>query len=78
MRNTAKPKTIPCTDEVLLETWRAKDELSASYGHNINCLFDDLRRREKRSGHRVVNMQKSKPAIAARKPKRSGSLVKSH
>ncbi len=26
-------------DEVLREVWRIKDELSASYGHDLNRLF---------------------------------------
>jgi hypothetical protein len=46
-----------CADEVLQEIWRIKDTLSASYGHDVKRLFADLRKREKLSGHRVVNLQ---------------------
>jgi hypothetical protein len=44
-------------DLVLREVWRAKDALSAARGHSVDKLFADLREREKRSGHRVVNLQ---------------------
>ena len=44
-------------DLVLREVWRAKDALSAARGHSVDKLFTDLREREKRSGHRVVNLQ---------------------
>jgi hypothetical protein len=43
-------------DLVLREVWRAKDTLSAARGHSVDKLFADLREREKRSGHRVVNL----------------------
>ena len=50
-------------DLVLREVWRAKDALSAAHGHSIDKLFADLRKREKKSGHPVVNLQ-AKPRQA--------------
>lgn len=44
-------------DLVLQEIWRIKDKLSAARGHSVDKLFADLRQREKRSGHPVVNLQ---------------------
>lgn len=44
-------------DLVLRELWRAKDALSATRGHSIDKLFADLREREKKSGHPIVNFQ---------------------
>ncbi len=44
-------------DLVLREMWRAKDALSAARHHSLEKLFADLRKREKKSGHRVVNLQ---------------------
>lgn len=44
-------------DMVLQEIWRIKDTLSASYGHDVDRLFAEAREREKRSGHRIVNLQ---------------------
>jgi hypothetical protein len=46
-----------CTDEVLQEVWRIKDTLPASYGHDVDRLFADARKRQKLCGHRVVNLQ---------------------
>jgi hypothetical protein len=36
---------------------RIKDTLSASYGHDVDRLFDESRERQKHSGHTVVNLQ---------------------
>jgi len=44
-------------DLVLREVWRAKDALSAARGHSIDRLFAGLRKREKKSGHPIVNLQ---------------------
>jgi hypothetical protein len=51
-------------DLVLQEVWRAKDALSAAYGHDLDKFCADMREREKHSGHRVVNFQgkRKKPA----------------
>ena len=54
------PKTMTGAtggDLVLQEIWRAKDTLSASYGHDVDRLFADARKRQKLSGHLVVNLQ---------------------
>jgi hypothetical protein len=42
-------------DLVLQEVWRAKDTLSAQYGHDLDKLFSETRKREKLSGHPLVN-----------------------
>ena len=52
---TTEPKPNQSTDLVLQEIWRIKDTLSASYGHDVKRLFTETRRREKLSGHPVVN-----------------------
>lgn len=44
-------------DLVLREVWRAKDALSAARGHSVDRLFADARKRQKLSGHPVVNLQ---------------------
>ena len=40
---------------VLQEIWRIKDTLSAAYGHDVKRLFAEIRKREKLSGHPLVN-----------------------
>lgn len=54
-------------DLVLQEVWRAKDTLSAQYGHDLGILFAETRKREKLSGHPLVNPphNRVKVAIAA-------------
>jgi len=42
-------------DLVLQEIWRIKDTLSASYGHDVDRLFAEARKRQEHSGHPVVN-----------------------
>jgi hypothetical protein len=57
---SAKSKELKAnrsTDLVLQEMWRIKDELSAARGHDVHRLFADARRRQKLSGHPVVNLQ---------------------
>ena len=61
MSNATKElKPNQSTDLVLQEIWRIKDTLSASYGHDVKRLFAETRKREKLSGHPVVNLQKRK------------------
>lgn len=51
---TAKPSG----DLVLQEVWRAKDTLSAQYGHDLDKLFAETRKREQLSGHPLVEPPK--------------------
>ncbi len=48
-----KPKSKG--DVVLQEIWQIKNRLSASYGHDVKRLFAETRKREKLSGHPLVN-----------------------
>ena len=43
-------------DLVLREVWRAKDTLSAAYGHDLDKLFEETRKREKLSGHPLADL----------------------
>ena len=56
-------------DVVLQEIWRIKDELSAARGHDVHRLFAEARKRQKHSGHRVVNLQGQRKKPAKRLPK---------
>ncbi len=58
MSETGKRReTYGTGDVVMQEIWRMKDELSASYGHNVNRLFAEARKRQAASGRQVVNLQ---------------------
>ena len=56
-------------DLVLQEVWRAKDTLSAAYGHDLDKLFAETRKREKLSGHPLVNLQGPRKKTANGLPK---------
>jgi hypothetical protein len=49
-------------DDVLREVWRIKDELSASYGHDLDRLFAEARERQRKSGRPSVNLEKPRAA----------------
>ena len=58
MSNATKElKPNQSADLVLQEIWRVKDKLSAAYGHDVDRLFAAARKRQKLSGHPVVNLQ---------------------
>ncbi len=48
----------PDGDVVLQEIWSIKDALSASYSHDVKRLFEQIRKREKLSGHQLVDPPK--------------------
>lgn len=58
MSKTTEIQTRQTGDIVLQELWRAKDTLSAQYGHDLNKLFEETRKREKLSGHPLVEPPK--------------------
>ena len=60
MSKTKENKRVQSTDLVLLEIWRTKDSLSATYGHDVDRLFSDSRERQKHSGHPIINLQRPK------------------
>ena len=43
-------------DLVLRAVWRAKDTLSAAYGHNLDKLFAEMSKRELKSRHPLVKL----------------------
>ena len=57
--NITPPQTeTGVADDVLSEVWRIKDELSASYGHDLNRLFAEAREHQRLSGRPSVNLEK--------------------
>ena len=57
--NITPPQTeTGVADDVLREVWRIKDELSASYGHDLNRLFAEAREHQRLSGRPSVNLEK--------------------
>jgi hypothetical protein len=60
MNSEIPPTETGVGDDVLREVWRIKDELSASYGHDLNRLFAEARERQRDSGRSSVNLQAKK------------------
>jgi len=55
-KTTEIPPAKATGDLVLREVWRAKDALSAKYGHNLDKLFAETSKRELKSGHPLVKL----------------------
>ena len=55
-KKTDKYPANAAGDVVLREVWRAKDTLSAAYGHDLAKLMEETRRREKLSGHPLAEL----------------------
>jgi hypothetical protein len=58
----------PMADEIMREVWRAKDELAKRFNYDLEALAAELRRREKESGRKVVNMEKQSAEHTATMP----------
>ena len=59
MSKISETKPSLSGDVVLQEVWRAKDVLSAEYGHDLNKLLTLTREHEKTSGHEIVSFEDS-------------------
>jgi len=46
------------TDEIIRDVWRAKDELAKQFNYDMEALAAELRKRQKESGRKVVNLEK--------------------
>lgn len=60
MKTIAIPPIVNVADEVLREVWRIKEELSASYNHDLERLFADAQKRQQQSGRTAFDLQKAK------------------
>lgn len=65
-KTTDAQRAKPTGDVVLQEIWRIKGTLSASYGHDVKRLFAETRKREKLSGHPLVEPPKRRKACCWR------------
>jgi hypothetical protein len=64
MKTIAIPPKVNVSDEVLREVWRIKDELSASYKHDLERLFADTQKRQRLSGRAAFDLQNAKAGRA--------------
>ena len=63
MKTIGIPPKATLSDEVLREVWRIKDELSASYNHDLERLFADAQKRQRLSGRASVGIQIAKVKV---------------
>jgi hypothetical protein len=63
MKTIGIPPKATLSDEVLREVWRIKDELSASYNHDLERLFADAQKRQRQSGRASVGIQIAKVKV---------------
>ena len=55
-KTTSLPAAKATGDLVLREVWRAKDTLSARYGHDLDRLLAETSQREVKFGHPLVKL----------------------
>lgn len=53
------------TDPLVQEIRRIKEANAAKYGFNIRAMVEDMRRREKLSGRKIVTLLPRRPPKAA-------------
>ena len=58
MSKVTYTSAIKSEDLVLREVWHAKDSLSAAQGHDLGKFFAETQKREKLSGHPLVEPPK--------------------
>jgi len=56
MKTINNQSKVSIADDVLREVWRIKDDLSASYGHDLDRLFAEAKERQRISGRPTVNL----------------------
>jgi hypothetical protein len=56
MKIISNQSTVSFADDVLREVWRIKDDLSASYGHDLDRLFAEAQERQRLSGRIAINL----------------------
>lgn len=46
------------SDEIIREAWQAKDDLAKRFNYDIELLAVELRKRQRESERKVVNLEK--------------------
>ena len=54
-------------DEIIQEVWRCKDRLASKFNYDLDALAAELRKRQKRSGRKPVNLAKKAAKRALRR-----------
>lgn len=68
MKIISNESTVSFADDVLREVWRIKDDLSASYGHDLDRLFAEAQEHQRLSGRLAINLANHSEPILNFKP----------
>jgi hypothetical protein len=52
-------------DEIMKEIWKNKDEIARENSHDIDKLAKAMKKKEKNSGHKVIDLSKTRHPVAA-------------
>ena len=55
-------------DEIIQEVWRAKDRIAKRFHYDLDALAAELRRSQKRSGRKAVNLVANLARQARKRP----------
>ena len=55
------------TDEIVAEVREIREAYAAKYGYNPTRICRDLRRREKRSAQKAVDLSGGKPRVSSKR-----------
>lgn len=56
-------------DEIVEEIHRIREEYAAKFDHNIDAIYEDIRRQQAESGREFVSFPPKKPAkVVAKRP----------
>jgi hypothetical protein len=64
-------KTKTWESPIVLEVRKVKERLAAKFNYDIDAMFRDLRKREKTSGHRYVDLSKPRRKTGVKKVARA-------
>ena len=53
-------------DEIVEEVREARRKHAAAHGHDLRRIYEDLKQRERQSGHQVVNLPPRPPRLKRR------------
>lgn len=55
------------TDEIVEETRKARDEYAAKFNYDLNAIYEDLKKQEKRSRRKLVSLPPKEPVTLPQK-----------
>ena len=57
------------TDTIVEETRKARDEYAAKFNYDLDAMYDDLKKQEKRNEERLVSLPPKEPVVPVERKK---------